>query len=328
MKYYIKTFGCQMNISDSERIAGFLEENGLKKATDINQASLVVLNTCGVRQMAEDRVYGQIHNLRQKIKNHKLQAIILTGCLANRKDVQRRLKNKVDLFFSISNFKEFESWIIKNFKKPKTINYKLKTSLKNSLNNYFSINPLYSSRHTAFVPIMTGCNNFCAYCVVPYARGREISRSPEEIISEIKNLVKKGYKEIFLLGQNVNSYNYSSEKSGRTALNQSNPKRSDRYNFSKLLKSIDKIPGKFWINFLSNHPKDITPEFIETVTKLKKVCELIHLPLQAGDDEILEHMNRKYTSEDYLELVSKIKKAYQKNKPGKLFSITSDIIVG
>jgi tRNA-2-methylthio-N6-dimethylallyladenosine synthase len=157
---------------------------------------------------------------------------------------------------------------------------------------------------------MTGCNNFCAYCVVPHARGREVSRKPDEIAKEIKVLVRKGYKEIFLLGQNVNSYS-----SGKT-------------NFSRLIKKIEAIPGKFWINHLSNHPKDITPEFINTVTKLKKVCELIHLPVQAGDDQVLKNMNRKYTAQEYLKLVSEIKKAFRKNKPGKLYAITSDIIVG
>ncbi|MFC1756445.1 radical SAM protein, partial [Patescibacteria group bacterium] len=189
MKYYIKTLGCQMNFSDSERISACLEKNNLTKTSNINEAGLVVFNTCGVRQMAEDRVYGQIHNLK---KNYPSIKIILTGCLSNRKDVQRRLKSKVDLFTEIKNFPSEIENIIKNSKKISM--------------QYLKINPNYNSKFQVYVPIMTGCNNFCAYCVVPYARGREISRPADEIIKEIKKLTSKGYKEITLLGQNVNSY--------------------------------------------------------------------------------------------------------------------------
>lgn len=287
-----------MNYSDSERIAGFLEAQKLKPSKDIDSANLVVFNTCGVRQMAEDRVYGQIHNLRVKSQKSKIK-IVLTGCLAHRKDVQKRLKNKVDLFVSIKDFrKEIENILdIKN----QTVNNEL---------DYFSIKPKHNSKHAALVPIMTGCNNFCSYCVVPYARGREISRPASEILKEIKKLIESGYKEIILLGQNVNSY------------------KDKKINFSKLLKKVNAIPGNFWISFISNHPKDFSGVLIETATKLKKVCEYIHLPIQAGDDKILEKMNRKYTAKEYFQEVEKIKKAFAKNKPEKLFAITSDIIVG
>ncbi len=304
--YYIKTFGCQMNISDSERIAGFLEKNGYKQALNISEADLVIFNTCGVRQMAEDRVYGQTHNLRvksSKSKVHKVQ-IVLTGCLAKRKDVQRRLKNKVDLFCEIKNFPEEIKKILQ------TKNQKPKTLPNKEQIDYLSTKPNYANTFSAYVPIMTGCNNFCAYCVVPYARGREVSRPAEEIISEVKDLVKNGYKEITLLGQNVNSYS------------------DGKINFSKLVKKVNAIPGKFWIRFVSNHPKDVTPEMIETVTKCKKVCEAFHLPIQAGNDEVLKKMNRKYTAQEYLTLVKKIQAAFKKNKSGIPFAITSDIIVG
>jgi tRNA-2-methylthio-N6-dimethylallyladenosine synthase len=301
MKYYIKTFGCQQNISDSERIAGFLEMHKFKLAKDTKSANIVVFNTCGVRQSAEDRVYGQIHNLKQQAAHNQRQVkIILTGCLANRKDVQRRLKDKVDLFCEIKKFP-------KEIKRLLVTDYRLSNI---SYNNYLSIKPKYKTPYTAYIPIMTGCNNFCSYCVVPYARGREISRSPKEIIKEVKGLVKKGYKEIFLLGQNVNSY-----KNGKT-------------NFSKLLKNINSIPGNFWIQFLSNQPKDVTDEMIEAIAKCEKACECFHLPIQAGNDEIIKKMNRKYTAKQYLKLVDKIKKAYKKYKPGILYAITSDIIVG
>lgn len=344
MKYYIKTFGCQMNVSDSERIAGLLEKYGLKKSLDIKKANLVVFNTCGVRQMAEDRVYGQVHNLhetwnpegeqvpyRAGIKHGANNRIILTGCLAHRKDVQRRLKDKVDLFFSINNFKKFEHWLIATASagsRSGEKNCKLKISaLKdNALNKkniaYLSIKPKYTSKYTrkytAYVPIMTGCNNFCSYCVVPYARGREVSRPTIEILKEIKKLIKIGYREIVLLGQNVNSYHGT--------WNIEHRKRN--INFSELLRKINRIPGNFWISFVSNHPKDFSDDLIETATKLKKVCEYIHLPVQAGDNKTLKKMNRKYTQEKYLKIINKIRKSFKKNKPEKLYSITSDIIVG
>lgn len=341
-KYFIKTFGCQMNHSDSERIAGFLEGPlsssllGKKRgkfvaAKNINEADLVVFNTCGVRQMAEDRVYGQIHNLveSRKSKVHKAQ-IILTGCLAKRKDVQRRLKDKVDLFCEIKNFpKEIKNVISSIVERSKKLDSSTPLCFARN-DNYLNINPKYSTSYSAYVPIMTGCNNFCSYCVVPYARGREVSRPASDIISEIKSLVKKGYKEIFLLGQNVNSYENVSTLSPSPSSGRRWRKAPDegKINFSKLLGMINAIPGDFWIQFLSNHPKDVTDEMIETVAKCQKVCECFHLPIQAGNDEILRKMNRKYTAKEYLKKVEKIKKTYKKYKPEALYSITSDIIVG
>jgi tRNA-2-methylthio-N6-dimethylallyladenosine synthase len=290
-----------MNHSDSERIAGFLEIHKLKPVDDINKANLVIFNTCGVRQSAEDRVYGQIHNLR---KSHPKIKIILTGCLANRKDVQRRLKNKVNSFLPIEDLFKIE-----NLKLIENCKLKIVNSASSKC-NYLKVLPQYSNKFSASVPVMTGCNNFCSYCVVPYARGPEISRPTEEIISEVRTLVKNGYKEIILLGQNVNSY------------------KDGKINFSGLLRKANAIPGNFWISFVSNHPKDFSDELIETSTKLKKVCELIHLPIQAGSDKILHKMNRKYTANQYLSLINKIKKAFEKHKPEKLYAITSDIIVG
>jgi tRNA-2-methylthio-N6-dimethylallyladenosine synthase len=318
-----------MNISDSERIAGFLELHKFKLAKNINSANLVIFNTCGVRQMAEDRVYGQIHNLAYRGSRIVNRKIILTGCLANRKDVQRRLKDKIDLFCEIKEFPEKIKSVISSVVERSTQNKIRKTirqvdsstspstryarsgfARNDNYINYLSIKPKYSTPFSAYVPAMTGCNNFCSYCVVPYARGREVSRPVSEIIKEIEGLIKNNYKEIVLLGQNANSY-----KDGRT-------------NFSKLIKKINAIPGDFWIHFLSNHPKDVTDEMIETVAKCQKVCECFHLPIQAGSDEIIKAMNRKYTAQQYLRLVYKIKKAYKKYKPDTLFAITSDIIVG
>lgn len=324
--YYIKTFGCAMNTSDSERIASFLEKQGFVLADKTAAADLVVFNTCGVKQTAENRAYSMIHVLK---KNYKEKKIVLTGCLANRKDVRLRLKNKVDLFFTINNFKEFENWIIKNYLKIK--NLKLKISAQNnSLNketlDYLSIKPKHSSQFQALVPIMTGCNNFCSYCVVPYARGREVSRPAEETISEIKSLIKNGYKQITLLGQNVNSYASRVHKVYK--VRKVHKEKIEEVSFSQLLKKVNAIPGKFWISFVSSHPKDFSDELIETIAKCHKVCEWVHLPIQAGNDKILEKMNRKYSQKYYLTLIKKIRIAFKKYKPNSLCSVSSDIIVG
>jgi len=286
-----------MNTSDSERLAAFLEANNFSLADKITEADLAIFNTCGIKQTAENRAYGMINNLRKE-KKQKVK-IVMTGCLASRPDVQKRMKSKVDLFTEIKNFPEDVASIIHGTKIP--------TQEKI---NYLSINPKYDNTFQAYVPIMTGCNNFCAYCVVPHARGREVSRPAEEIIKEIKVLVKNGYKHIFLLGQNVNSY------------------ADQKETFSSLLKKTNAIPGSFWISFTSNHPKDVTSELIETVARCKKVCENFHLPIQAGNDEILKKMNRRYTAKHYLKTIKEIKAAFKKYKPGVHFSISSDIIVG
>jgi len=310
-----------MNYSDSERIAGFLTSKKFKPTQNINEAKLIIFNTCGVRQMAEDRVYGQIHNLKkQELTSKEQKIIILTGCLANRPDVKRRLKNKVDLFTSIKDFPN-------NFQKLLNIKYPVKlrhevskiSNTSENISDYFHINPEITNKHQALVPIMTGCNNFCAYCVVPYARGRETSRPADEIISEIRKLVKDGTKHIILLGQNVNSYASQFYKFNKI---------HKEINFSKLLQKINAIPGKFWITFVSSHPKDVTNEMVEMVAKCKKVCENFHLPIQAGNDEVLKNMNRKYTQKQYLQKIRKIKTAFKKYKPNAPFSLTSDIIVG
>jgi len=301
-----------MNYSDSERIASIMENMYLKKASAINEADFTLINTCGVRQIAEDRIYGLIHNLRKKSSDQK---IILTGCIANRKDVQRKMKDKIDLLINMKNINYLKNWIIKELKNSfKIKNLKFKIPAQNKRNNeiesYLSIKPNYKSKFQAYVPVMTGCNNFCSYGVVPYARGREISRPADKIISEIKNLNKKGYKEIILLEQNVNSYH------------------DCKINFAKLLKKVNAIPGKFWIRFISSHPKDMSDELIETIAKCKKVCEYVHLPIQAGNDKILEKMNRKYTAKHYLGLIMKIKKTFKKYKPKEIYSLNGDIIVG
>ncbi|MDI6778325.1 MAG: MiaB/RimO family radical SAM methylthiotransferase [Patescibacteria group bacterium] len=346
MTYCIKTFGCQMNQSDAERVATILEKYKFKPAASIDAADLIVFVTCGVRQSAENRVYGQINNIRKKFP---AKYIILTGCLAHRKDVRRRLKGKVNLFTTIKDFpKEIVSCIkyhVSSIKKKIKIHntlYLIHNTENKPCNNYLGITPTYTSSYTAHIPIMSGCNNFCSYCVVPYARGREYSRPVEDILKEIKGLVKKGCKEIVLLGQNVNSYNSrirtNEKRIGANIRSHSLSlvHNSRVINFADLLKLIDSIPGNFWITFLTSHPKDMSDELIETIVKSKKICEYISLPAQSGDNEILKKMNRHYTISHYKNIVKKIRTAFLrlnlKNFEGlalKIYpSISTDIIVG
>lgn len=251
-KYFVKTYGCQQNESDSERITGALETRGYKKAEKLEQADLIVVNACSVRQTAIDRILG----LKPKFKKLKAKKI-LTGCVL--KQDQRKFE---EFFDEVLDIKEF-----------------YKTSANSSL-----------------IPIMTGCDNYCSYCVVPYTRGREKSIKPEQIIKKAKNK-----KEIILLGQNVNSY---------------------EYNFPELLRKLNKISSISTIKFLTNHPKDMSDELIDTIANCKKVVKEIHLPIQSGDDKILKKMNRKYTVIQYKDLVKKIRKKI----PNVKFS--TDVIVG
>lgn len=255
-----------MNKSDSERITAVLENKGYKPAQKIDGADLIVVNMCSVRQSAVDRVHG----LLPKIKNLPAgRRTILTGCIL-KKD-RRKLSEEFDEVVEIKD-------LIKD------------------------IEPEYSNNFSAFVPIMRGCNNFCAYCVVPYTRGGETSRPAEEIICEIKRLIKQGFKEIWLLGQNVNSYSNIS--------------------FPQLLRKVNDIPGEFWIRFTSSHPKDFSDEFIDAMTKCQKVTKYLNLPVQAGNDEILKKMNRPYTITQYKKIISKIKREIPN------ITLSTDVIVG
>jgi len=297
MKYCIITYGCQMNKSDSERIASVLEGIGYQPAPEISGADLIVVNMCSVRQSAVDRVYGLAPKLKKlKTKNSKLKTV-LTGCVL-KKDRLIFAKG----FDLILDIKDLPHW-------PKLLE---KRDAGQKRKEYFKIPQKYQTRFSAFVPIMTGCNNFCTYCVVPYTRGREVSRSAKEIIQEIKNLIKKDYEEIWLLGQNVNSY------------------KDRKINFPKLLKMINDIKGNFWIRFTSPHPKDFSDELIRVMAKCQKVTPYLNLPAQSGDDEILKKMNRPYTIKHYQSLIKKIRTAFSKYRNGleKDISISTDIIVG
>lgn len=316
-----------MNKNDSERVANYLENLGYKRTADENKADVLVTTTCGVRQSADDRVYGLIPRIKRMNPKGK---IILTGCLANREDVQKRLGENVDIWMPITELPD-----LKNRLHPR------KSKMESSLSGYFRIKPKYESKFSAFVPIGNGCDNFCTYCVVPYARGRETYRSVEEVVNEAKNLIKKGYKEITLIAQNVNSY-ISPAILEPKAIESRDPiapagRSGMTINFAQLLKMVNDIPGDFWLRFSTSHPKDMSDELIETMTKCEKLCHHIHLPAQAGDNKVLNAMNRKYTKEHYMELIKKIRKALNKKSQtrlpdGRVFnppvSITTDIIVG
>lgn len=307
--YYLLTYGCQMNYSDSERIASFFENLKFKPAPEA-EADILIFNLCSVRQHAIDRIWGLLNKInKSKRKDGQEQKIILTGCIILAD------KNKfLERGILILDIKELNEW---SKQISKFINYKLpiwSTGRKNSNRNlfkfkdYFSVVPKYFSKFTAYVPIMTGCNNFCSYCVVPYTRGREYSRPAEEIISEVKDLILQGFKEIILLGQNVNSYNYL--------------KNNKKIDFVNLLKMVDETPGVYWLSFLTSHPKDLSKELINCFQECNHLIPYLHLPLQSGSNKILKAMNRNYSREHYLELIKLVKKT------AKDINISTDLIVG
>ena len=295
--YHIITLGCQMNKADSERVASFLEERAFVLLPSFKEANLIILTTCGVRQSAEDRVYGLVNQIR---KANSEAAVVITGCLAKRKDVMRRLKGQVDLFMPINELPNiFE--LLKNSDAKKVLSADEVRTIDGE--KYLSIKPKYHSPFTAFVPVGNGCDNFCAYCVVPYARGREVYRPLNEVVSEVKKLLADGYKEIVLIAQNVNSY------------------RDGEKTFPELLKKVLALPGEFWVRFSSSHPKDLSDELIALFAE-PKMCPHLHLAMQSGDNEILSIMNRKYTIEHFRELIEKARIA----RPG--IAVTTDVIVG
>lgn len=296
--YHIITIGCAMNKSDSERISKYFEEHNYVWSHKTSEADVLVINTCGIRQTAEDRVYGFVNQARKD--NDKVR-IIITGCLSKREDVRKRLKDRVDLWMPINELPNLNNFLDSKENIPIESMDKIR-EIRGE--DYLKIIPKYNSKFSSLVPIGNGCNNFCAYCVVPYARGREVYRPFNDILKEVQDLIKNGCKEITLIAQNVNSY------------------KSNDKNFTDLLKEIDKIEGDFWIRFLTSHPKDMSDELIEEIGKNSKLCKHVHMAVQSGDNDILKIMNRKYTIEHYVDLIKKIRKAK------KDISITTDIIVG
>ena len=303
MKYHIIAFGCQMNISDSERISTILEKLKYKKTSNINEANLIVVVMCSVRQSAVDRVHG----LAQKFKkiNPKIKTV-LTGCVL-KKD-RKKFANSFDYVIDIKDIKKLPQILENN---PRQI---LRHGVRSDegQNDYLSITPKYSNKFSATVPIMTGCNNFCSYCVVPYTRDREISRPAKEIITEIKNLIKKGYKEIWLLGQNVNSYHGTWNMEHKTK----------QIGFADLLRMIDNIPENFWIRFTSSHPKNFSDELIKVMARRKHITPYLNLPVQSGDNKVLKSMNRHYSVAQYKNTIKKLRKQIPD------ISLSTDRIIG
>lgn len=305
MKYKIITYGCQMNWSDSERITATLDKMGGVPAADGNRADLVVFNACSVRQSAIDRIYGKVNNYRSLAAKHR-PILILAGCVLE-KDKQA-LASNFDLVLNIKTLNEWPS-AIKAYLKQRQQKVRI---AHNSL-QYFHIRPRYQTNFRAHVPISSGCDNYCTYCVVPYVRGPELNRPAEEIIGEVKNLIKNGYKEIWLLGQNVNSYK-SKAKSLKSL--------KSRLDFADLLQIINDLPGEFRIKFISSHPKDMSDKLISAVARCDKICKYIHLPLQSGDNNTLKKMHRRYTVGHYQKLIEKIRQLIPDA------AISTDIIVG
>lgn len=302
--YYIKTFGCQMNVNDSEIIAGQLEDMDYKMAADISSSDIIILNTCCVRKKVEHKIYSMAGKVSQ-IKKEKPGVIFgICGCLAQKEkeNIQKRIP-MIDLIFGPSQAVSFrvilEQYLLNKKRIIKCNNRKL-FNIKNVPIKYQ--NPI-----SAFVQIMKGCNNFCSYCIVPFTRGPEESRAAEEIIDNIERLVNIGYKEVFLLGQNVNSY-------GNEMKNHDN--------FLSLLSKINKIKGIERIRFTTSHPKDFNLGLIKVIRNGEKICEHIHLPIQSGSDKILKRMNRKYNMEQYFQIARYIRR----NIPEA--SITTDVMVG
>lgn len=297
---YIRTFGCQMNSYDTELIKSILLEAGFLLTENYQDAKIVLFNTCSVRENANNKVFGQFHEINNEIKENK-PLFGLLGCMATnfKTELLESKKAKIDFIVGPDNYKELPKIISQSLaSKQKTYSIEVKVE------NYEDVFPTRISGPTALLAIMRGCDNFCSYCVVPYTRGRERSRSPESIINEIKRLQNEGVKEITLLGQNVNSYCY------------------EELDFTKLLEKISTLPELQRIRFVSPHPKDFPKKLIALMKERKNICKALHLPLQAGSNQILKLMNRPYTKEEYLDLVHFIKSELPQ------ISLTTDIIVG
>ncbi|MDD5433412.1 MAG: MiaB/RimO family radical SAM methylthiotransferase [Candidatus Pacebacteria bacterium] len=305
MKYHIITFGCQMNKSDSERIATVLETAGYKKSSSPERANLVIVNFCSVRQAAVDKALSQIQKLKFKSQKCKSKVkIVATGCIL--KADKKKLAPIVNYILSIKNLAKWPKILSSrgptSFQSLSPSPWEVGPLLARSRDslNYLKIKPSYKTFPKAFVPISFGCNNFCTYCVVPYTRGQEIHRKEKEILDEIKNLIAKKYNHTTLLGENVNSYP----------------------NFVGLLQKITAIKGNFRVNFMAANPHNFNDELIKEIAKNPKLEKYLHLPLQSGDNAILKTMKRPYTASQYIKLIAKIKKQI----PG--VKIVTDIIVG
>ena len=303
-KYYIRTYGCQMNVHDSEEIKALLETIGFNETDNMEESDLIILNTCAIRENAHDKVFGFLGRCKHLKQEKKGLIICLCGCMAQEESVVNEILNKhkyIDIVFGTHNLEELPSMLLSKTNKTNISVYSKEGSV-------IEVNNLYKrdSKVTAWVNIMYGCDKFCTYCIVPYTRGKQRSRKSKDILKEVNELIEKGYKEITLLGQNVNAY-------GKDLDNE--------LNFSELLESVAKT-GIERIRFVTSHPWDFTDEMIDVISKYDNIMPYIHLPLQSGSDRILKLMGRRYTKEEYIKLFDKIK-----NKI-KNVAVTTDIIVG
>ncbi len=314
---FVRTYGCQQNVSDSEKINGMLLAMGCALAQDCEDTDIIVFNTCAVRENAEDRVFGNVGALKALKKRNPDLIIVLCGCMTEQAHVVERLKQSfpfVDLVLGTNSLERFPELIYKILTEKKHI-WPSKTecdtySADANAGNVQVCEGLpieRASKIKAFLPIMYGCDNFCSYCVVPHVRGREKSRSAKAICDEFSQLIGNGYKEVTLLGQNVNSYGKNLD---------------ERIDFAQLLRRLDRTPGGYWLRFMTSHPKDATPKLINVMAAGEHICHHLHLPFQAGSDRVLKLMNRGYTRQGYLEIIS-----YAKAKMPDV-CLTSDVIVG
>lgn len=305
--YYIETFGCQMNVHESEKLAGILENRGLSAVSEASRADVIVFNTCCIRDTAEKKIEGNIGELKALKRSRPDLIIVISGCMTQQKGRAEALKKRfpfIDIILGTNNqylLGEKIDEVLAKKKKLIAVDPSEKPAIDEDV-------PVYRTSYpNAWINIMYGCNNFCTYCIVPYVRGRERSRDPEHILTEIRRAVADGYKEITLLGQNVDSYG-SDMDSGM--------------NFYKLLQKIAEIDGKFRIRFMTSHPKDLSEEVIKLISEHPNFCNNIHLPVQSGSDAVLKRMNRKYTRGRYLDLIDTIRKCMPDA------GITTDIMVG
>ena len=302
----VDTFGCQQNVADGQKLMGMLEEMGFTLTDKPMEADLVILNTCAVREHAEDRVFGNLGALTHAKKENPEMVLCLCGCMAQETRVSERIKKSyplVNLTFGPHALWKFPELLWQVYESRKRV-----FSVADEHGTIAEGIPVVREKGVkAWVSIMYGCNNFCSYCIVPYVRGRERSREPEDILAEVRQLVEEGYKDITLLGQNVNSYGKDLD----------NP-----MDFADLLAKVNEIPGDFLIRFMTSHPKDATQKLFETMARCEKVAPVLHLPFQAGNDRVLKVMNRRHTREQYLEKIRALKALIPD------IVLTSDVIVG
>lgn len=300
--YYILTMGCQLNENDSEKLCGMLEEMNYIKTDRLEEANLVVFNTCCVRENAEEKLFGKLGEVK-KLRAQKGTIIAIGGCMMQEEHIVKKIKSSYgyDVIFGTHTLHRFPQDLYKAMIENKKVNDVI--DIEGEIIEGLPIRR--NDKIRASVTIMNGCNNFCSYCIVPYVRGRERSRNAEDILEEVQSLAKQGYKEITLLGQNVNSYMVVENEKSKELKGNEAQGISQINTFAKLLRAVNEIQGIEKIRFVSPHPKDFTDDVIEAIADCEKVSKLVHLPLQSGSTKVLKIMNRKYTKEQYLRISRK-----------------------